>query len=164
MHAGIRQHAFHVTDKIVCGRLDVASDDYRRYLMKKKPSEVTGTEDKMFAVDALGAVMIKHGEEFGEDSAYGQSLVSFGRAHCNIATFQESFAVTFEETFVSTVTGPGQTEEFTVTYGCCSFNLLLCVQLRVALYSGKHLSQQSNSSRPRYRVLSRPGSCLSTRE
>lgn len=76
----------------------------------------------------------------------------------------QPITVTFEETFVSTVTGPGQTEEFTVTYGCCSFNLLLCVQLRVALYSGKHLSQQSNSSRPRYRVLSRPGSCLSTRE
>ena len=71
--------------------------------MKKKPSEVTGTEDKMFAVDALGAVMIKHGEEFGEDSAYGQSLVSFGRAHCNIATFQESFAVTFEETYLTSV-------------------------------------------------------------
>ncbi|PIL26285.1 transporter [Ganoderma sinense ZZ0214-1] len=84
-------------------RLDVASDDYRHYLLKKKPSEVTGTEDKMLAVDALGAVMIKHGEEFGEDSAYGQSLVNFGRAHCNIATFQESFAATFEETYIASV-------------------------------------------------------------
>ena len=63
----------------------------------------TGTEDKMFAIEALGAVMIKHGEEFGEDSAYGQSLVSFGRAHCNIGTFQESFAATFEETYITSV-------------------------------------------------------------
>ncbi|KAI1795384.1 BAR-domain-containing protein [Ganoderma leucocontextum] len=84
-------------------RLDVASDEYRRYLLKKKPSEVTGSEDKVLAMDALGAVMIKHGEEFGEDSAYGQSLVSFGRAHCNIATFQESFAVTLDETYLTSV-------------------------------------------------------------
>ena len=71
--------------------------------MKKKPSEVTCTEDKMFAIDALGVIMIKHGEEFGEDSAYGQSLVGFGRAHCNIATFQESFAATFQETYLTSV-------------------------------------------------------------
>ncbi|KAI0632703.1 hypothetical protein C8Q77DRAFT_839588 [Trametes polyzona] len=47
--------------------------------------------------------MIKHGEEFGEDSAYGQSLVSFGRAHCNIASLQESYAMTFEETYLTTI-------------------------------------------------------------
>ena len=84
-------------------RLDIASDDYRHYLLKKKVSEVTGSEDKVLALDALGVVMIKHGEEFGEDSAYGQSLVSLGRAHCNIATLQESFALTFEETYLTAV-------------------------------------------------------------
>ena len=47
--------------------------------------------------------MIKHGEEFGEDSAYGQSLVNFGRAHCTIASLQESFAMMFEETYISTI-------------------------------------------------------------
>ena len=57
----------------------------------------------MFAIDALGVVMIKHGEEFGEDSAYSQSLVTFGRAHCNIASLQESFAMTFEETYLTAV-------------------------------------------------------------
>ena len=57
----------------------------------------------MLAVDALGAVMIKHGEEFGEDSAYGQSLVSFGRAHCNVASLQESYALTLEETYLTAV-------------------------------------------------------------
>ena len=57
----------------------------------------------LLALDALGVVMIKHGEEFGEDSAYGQSLVSLGRAHCNIATLQESFALTFEETYLTAV-------------------------------------------------------------
>ena len=88
-------------------RLDIASDDYRHYLLKKKVSEVTGSEDKVLALDALGVVMIKHGEEFGEDSAYGQSLVSLGRAHCNIATLQESFALTFEETYLTAVRQSG---------------------------------------------------------
>ena len=84
-------------------RLDVASDDYRHYLMKKKLSEVAEQQDKMLAVDALGVVMIKHGEEFGFDSAYGRSLVSLGRAHCSIASLQESFAATFEETYLTSV-------------------------------------------------------------
>ncbi|KAI0819800.1 BAR-domain-containing protein [Trametes gibbosa] len=84
-------------------KLDLASDDYRHYLLKKKLSEALENADKLLAVDALGAVMIKHGEEFGEDSAYGQSLVSFGRAHCNIAALQESYALTFEESYLTTV-------------------------------------------------------------
>lgn len=71
--------------------------------MKKKLSEAVENEEKLLSVDALGVVMIKHGEEFGEDSAYGQSLVSFGRAHCNIASLQESFAATFEETYLTSI-------------------------------------------------------------
>ena len=71
--------------------------------MKKKLSEVAEQQDKMLAVDALGVVMIKHGEEFGDDSAYGRSLVSLGRAHCSIASLQESFAATFEETYLTSV-------------------------------------------------------------
>ncbi|KAI8992761.1 hypothetical protein BD414DRAFT_284774 [Trametes punicea] len=54
-------------------------------------------------MDALGVVMIKHGEEFGEDSAYGQSLMNFGRAHCTMASFQESFALAFEETYLAAI-------------------------------------------------------------
>ncbi|KAL1938287.1 hypothetical protein VTO73DRAFT_11738 [Trametes versicolor] len=84
-------------------KLDLASEDYRHYLQKKKFSEAIENADKLLAVDALGVVMIKHGEEFGEDSAYGQSLVSFGRAHCNIASLQESYAITFEESYLANV-------------------------------------------------------------
>ncbi|KAI0742424.1 hypothetical protein C8Q80DRAFT_906683 [Daedaleopsis nitida] len=83
--------------------LDVASDDFRHYLMKKKISEVVENEEKLMTVDALGVVMIKHGEEFGDDSAYGQCLVNFGRAHCSIASLQESFATTFEETYLTAI-------------------------------------------------------------
>ncbi|KAI9061909.1 BAR-domain-containing protein [Trametes sanguinea] len=84
-------------------RLDIASDDYRRYLEKKKLSEAVDHADKLLAIDALGVVMIKHGEEFGENSAYGQSLVNFGRAHCTIASLQESFAMAFEDTYLASI-------------------------------------------------------------
>ncbi|KAJ2986641.1 hypothetical protein NUW54_g9692 [Trametes sanguinea] len=83
--------------------LHIASDDYRRYLEKKKLSEAVDHADKLLAIDALGVVMIKHGEEFGENSAYGQSLVNFGRAHCTIASLQESFAMAFEDTYLASI-------------------------------------------------------------
>ncbi len=85
------------------GRLDVASDDYRHYLMKKNLSEAVENEEKLLAAGALGVVMIKHGEAFGEDTPCGQSLVSFGRAHRNIASLQESYAATFEEMYLTSV-------------------------------------------------------------
>ncbi|KAH9916575.1 BAR-domain-containing protein [Epithele typhae] len=84
-------------------RLDVASEDLRHHLMKKRLSEVAEAEEKLLPIDALGVVMIKHGEEFGDDSAYGLSLVNLGRTHCNIASLQESFASTFEETYLTAV-------------------------------------------------------------
>ena len=48
------------------------SDNYYRFLSKKKeilPEETA----KLSARDAFGIVMISHGEEFGEDSAFGES-------------------------------------------------------------------------------------------
>jgi len=48
------------------------SDNYYQFLSKKKTLEVVPEEpDKLSARDALGIVMIGHGEEFGEDSAFG---------------------------------------------------------------------------------------------
>lgn len=48
------------------------SDNYYRFLSKKKTLEVVPEEtDKLSARDAFGIVMIGHGEEFGDDSAYG---------------------------------------------------------------------------------------------
>ncbi len=52
-------------------RLHVTSEDYHRTLAKKKESEVIEAEDKLLPIDALGVVMIQHGEEFGDDSAFG---------------------------------------------------------------------------------------------
>ncbi|CCM01681.1 uncharacterized protein FIBRA_03745 [Fibroporia radiculosa] len=84
-------------------RLHTASEEYHYSLSKKKDSEALGEGEKLLPIDALGIVMIKHGEEFGEDSAFGTSLVSLGRAHCQVATLQETFAMTFEDTYLASL-------------------------------------------------------------
>ncbi|KAF8503876.1 hypothetical protein JB92DRAFT_3207391 [Gautieria morchelliformis] len=91
-------------------RLYDACGEYHGYLQKKKeyPSVEEGV--KMLPVDALGAVMMSHGEEYGDGSAFGQSLFNLGRAHCKIATLQESFALAFRDTYLASL--EGALEEF----------------------------------------------------
>jgi len=90
-------------------------------LSKKKQHDELGDNEKLLPSDALGLVMILHGEQFGEDSAFGMfksvltqsryiafhalgvSLVKFGRAQCKIATLQEAHAVTFKDTFITSL-------------------------------------------------------------
>lgn len=97
--------------------MSIASKDFDNSLMKKRDSEAVNEPEKLLPIDALGLVMITHGEEFGEESAYGapinplcfegrsfafalgSSLVRFGRAHCKIATLQEAMGLTFRDTF-----------------------------------------------------------------
>lgn len=43
-------------------------------MTRKKESDAVDEEDKLLATDALGLVMIKHGEEFGDESAYGTRI------------------------------------------------------------------------------------------
>ena len=57
-------------------RLQLASDEYQHAISKKKESEAIDGDEKLLAIDALGCVMIQHGEEFGDDSAFGESIVS----------------------------------------------------------------------------------------
>ncbi|KAI6011431.1 hypothetical protein EDC04DRAFT_2905496 [Pisolithus marmoratus] len=82
-------------------RLQAAAQMYRHVLSKKKVLPVSGETDKLMPIDALGIVMVSHGEEFGEDSAFGSSLVRLGRAQCKIAMLQEAFALTLNDTFLS---------------------------------------------------------------
>ena len=56
-------------------RLHITSEDYKHALSKKRDSEALPQEDKLLPVDALGVVMIQHGEEFGDESAFGKSLL-----------------------------------------------------------------------------------------
>ncbi|THH31708.1 hypothetical protein EUX98_g2452 [Antrodiella citrinella] len=85
-------------------RLNVSSAGYQHALMKKKDSEALPDEkEKLLPIDALGIVMIQHGEEFGDESAYGMSLVGLGKAHCKLAMVQETFAMTFEDTFMASL-------------------------------------------------------------
>ena len=56
-------------------RLQIVSDNYYRFLSKKKALDDLPEEPgKLSARDSFGIVMISHGEEFGEDSAFGPSL------------------------------------------------------------------------------------------
>jgi hypothetical protein len=53
-------------------RLDLATQIYHHNLCKKTECEALDEPGKLLPVDALGVVMILHGEEFGEDSAFGK--------------------------------------------------------------------------------------------
>ncbi|KAG1773382.1 hypothetical protein EV702DRAFT_1130755 [Suillus placidus] len=82
-------------------KLQAAAEDYQHVLSKKKESTVAQETEKLMPLDALGVVMISHGEEFGDDSAFGTSLVKLGRAHCKVATLQEAYALTLQDTFIT---------------------------------------------------------------
>lgn len=53
-------------------RLQAASEDYHHVLSKKKDSPSSGETEKLMPLDALGIVMVTHGEEYGDDSAFGE--------------------------------------------------------------------------------------------
>ena len=57
------------------------SENYYRFLSKKKEILPEEPSAKLSARDAFGIVMISHGEEFGEDSAFGASLPSSTHIH-----------------------------------------------------------------------------------
>ncbi|KAJ6581915.1 hypothetical protein B0H19DRAFT_1116962 [Mycena capillaripes] len=84
-------------------RLFLASEAYHRNLAKKKDAGALDDAEKLLPVDTLGIVMIIHGEEFGEDSPFGNSLVTLGRAHCKVAKLQEAFAQSFHDSFVASL-------------------------------------------------------------
>lgn len=67
-------------------RLDIASQSYHHTLCKKAECEALDEPGKLLPVDALGVVMILHGEEFGEDSAFG-SLIGQQYNMSDIANF-----------------------------------------------------------------------------
>ncbi|KAK2464103.1 hypothetical protein APHAL10511_003851 [Amanita phalloides] len=82
-------------------RLYLATETYHRSLSKKKLNEALDEAEQLLPMDALGVVMIVHGEEYEDDSVFGSSLLKLGRAHCKIATLQEAFALTLRDTFMS---------------------------------------------------------------
>ncbi|KAF5375449.1 hypothetical protein D9615_007955 [Tricholomella constricta] len=84
-------------------RLLAASEAYQHALSKKKKNEAVEDADKLLPVDTLGIAMIVHGEDFGDDSAFGTSLVTLGRAHCKVATLQEAYALTLSDTFMASL-------------------------------------------------------------
>ncbi|KAF9235923.1 hypothetical protein BU15DRAFT_77532 [Melanogaster broomeanus] len=84
-------------------RKQAASEAYYHALSKKKESPASGEAKELMSLNALGIVMATHGEEFG-----GTSLVKLGRAQCKIATLQEAYALTFQDTFITSCEKLGQ--------------------------------------------------------
>ncbi|KAG9033766.1 hypothetical protein FRB95_014254 [Tulasnella sp. JGI-2019a] len=83
-------------------RIHAASEAYHHAIVKK--IEIEGESDKVFPIAALGLVLISHGNDFGAEAAFGQSLGKLGRAHCSIAQLQEDYAQAFEDTFLTSLT------------------------------------------------------------
>jgi hypothetical protein len=52
-------------------RLLIASGAYQHALSKKKKIEALEDAEKLLPIDTLGVIMITHGEEFSENSAFG---------------------------------------------------------------------------------------------
>lgn len=67
--------------------LQVASEAYHHVLVKKKDLGVVDPSVKLLPLEALGMVMIFHGEEFPDDSAFGP-LLPFPR-HSELKVIQE---------------------------------------------------------------------------
>ncbi|KAJ3969487.1 hypothetical protein EV361DRAFT_999069 [Lentinula raphanica] len=84
-------------------RLFLASKGYHHSLTKKKDNLALDDPEKLLPLDTLGIVMINHGDEFGTDSEFGSCLTKLGRAHCKIATLQETYAITFRDTFMASI-------------------------------------------------------------
>ncbi|KAG0139552.1 hypothetical protein CROQUDRAFT_54545 [Cronartium quercuum f. sp. fusiforme G11] len=71
-------------------RLYSVSKEYSKHLTKKIEAEGTDT-GKVLPVDALGLVFANHGDEFGNDSAFGQALVAFGKAQQQLANVTANY-------------------------------------------------------------------------
>ncbi|KAF3917151.1 Endophilin-A2 [Arthrobotrys entomopaga] len=69
-------------------KLHSSANIYMKSLSKRREGD---DREKMIPVDIVGQSMVLHGEEFEQDSLYGQCLTSFGRAHESIARIQETY-------------------------------------------------------------------------
>lgn len=157
-------------DLFFLSRLIVVSEGYHHALSKKKPCDVLDGAEKMLPVDALGLVMIAHGEEFREDSIFGafvnhstrcsthiwlsgNALVKLGRAHCKIATLQEAYALTFKDTFLTSMERfKGEIKEYELLKKKlesqrCVFTVITPIQQVSEHFIGQPLTRRLQSSR-----------------
>ncbi|KAI9509903.1 hypothetical protein F5148DRAFT_1282466 [Russula earlei] len=81
-------------------RLQLAAERYHKSISKKKVSPALDDSDKLLPREAFGITMVRHGEDFDDDSLLGQALITFGRAFCNIATAQEALGRTLGSSLI----------------------------------------------------------------
>ncbi|GHJ84245.1 hypothetical protein NliqN6_0647 [Naganishia liquefaciens] len=83
-------------------RLHATSIPYHANISKKKrsadpyPADDTNGKEEIFVGEALGLVMISHGQDMSRngvgDRQYAERLEKFGRARCKIAMIQDEYA------------------------------------------------------------------------
>lgn len=100
-------------------RLQLAAEQYHKSIFKKRVSHALDDPDKFLPREAFGITMVRHGEDFAEDSLLGnhgitrpvpisgstmcttgQVLITFGRAFGNVATAQEALGRSLGSTFI----------------------------------------------------------------
>ncbi|MCJ1293472.1 hypothetical protein MMC34_005027 [Xylographa carneopallida] len=69
-------------------RLQKSMSTYIKTLSKRNEGE---DKEKMLPVAYLGSTMLSHGEDFENDSEFGQCLISMGRTNERIARVQETY-------------------------------------------------------------------------
>ncbi|MCJ1318332.1 hypothetical protein MMC15_003660 [Xylographa vitiligo] len=69
-------------------RLQKSMTNYIKTLSKRNEGE---DKEKMLPVAYLGSTMVSHGEDFENDSEFGQCLISMGRTNERIARVQETY-------------------------------------------------------------------------
>ncbi|EOO04048.1 putative bar domain-containing protein [Phaeoacremonium minimum UCRPA7] len=71
-------------------RLQKSMNAYVKWLSRR--GETFEDKEKGLPAAYLGRTMISHGEDFENDSEFGNCLIAMGRANERVATFQEHFA------------------------------------------------------------------------
>ncbi|EPS37618.1 hypothetical protein H072_8674 [Dactylellina haptotyla CBS 200.50] len=78
-------------------KLHSSANIYIKSLSKRREGD---DREKMIPVDIVGQSMVMHGEEFEQDSLYGQCLSSLGRAHESIARVQETYVQSINDNWL----------------------------------------------------------------
>ncbi|KAI9624768.1 hypothetical protein H4Q26_016686 [Puccinia striiformis f. sp. tritici PST-130] len=78
------------------------SKEYSKHLTKKSEAEGTDT-GRVIPIEGLGLVLSNHGDEFGSDSSFGEALVSFGKAHQQMATATSNYTENLNSTWLTSL-------------------------------------------------------------
>jgi len=83
-------------------KLHKSMSTYVKSLSKRNENEEKD-KDKNTPIAQLGAVAINHGDDFDEESEFGQCLMTFGRANEDIARIQDNYVSAATSTWLESL-------------------------------------------------------------